>query len=100
MNTQRRLQIHHVVFEAGFDDVVMLVALIAETLPGVFAHPMQRQHLDAREVVFITRQDHAAFAGRNILRRIETETTEISEGAGFAAVILGFDRVGAVFNQF
>jgi len=41
---ERCLQIHHVVFEAALNDLVMLVALVAETVPDVLAHSVQRQH--------------------------------------------------------
>jgi len=37
-------------------------------------------------------------AGRNVLRRVETEATEVAEGAGFAAVIFRFDCVRAILD--
>ncbi len=100
VNAQRRLQIHHVVFEAGLNDEVVFVAFIAETLPGVLAHAMQSQHLYARQIFFHACQHHTAFAGGYVLGGIETEAAKVAEGTGFSAVIFRFDRVCAVLDYF
>jgi hypothetical protein len=40
MDSERRLQIHHVVLEAALDHIIMLVALVSEALPRVLGHPV------------------------------------------------------------
>src|ERR1044072_1664394 len=98
MDSEGWLQLHHVVFETRLYNVIVLVAFIAKTFPGVLAHAVQRQHLDARQIFFTASKHHPAFAGRDVLGRVETETTEVAEGAGFAAVIFRFDSVRAVLD--
>lgn len=43
MDADGGLQIHHVVFEAAFDHLVVLVTGVTEAVPGVLAHAVQRQ---------------------------------------------------------
>lgn len=47
MNTDGRLQIHHVVFEATLNDLVMLVELVAKAMPDILAHLVQGQNARA-----------------------------------------------------
>ena len=100
MNSQRRLQIHHVVLESCLDDEVMFVAFIAKTFPRVLAHSVQGKHLDPREILFATGKHHAAFAGGDVLRRIEAEAAKVPEGPGRPAAIFRFNSVGTVFDKF
>src|SRR4051812_40421426 len=52
-----RLQIHHIIFKAALDHLVVLVALIAKAFPRIFAHPMQPKHFDSRRILFPPGQD-------------------------------------------
>ncbi len=99
MNANSRLQIHHVVLETAFDNLVVFVALVAEALPGIFTHAMQAQHLDSGRILLVARQDHAAFAGHNVLSRIKAEAAEITKGTGLASFVLCFDGVCAILDQ-
>src|SRR5882757_5905256 len=99
MNAQRGLQIHHVVFEPSLDDEVVLVAFIAKTLPGIFAHAMQCENFDVREILLTAGKYHATFAGRDVLCSVETEATEITKRSNFATVILALNGMCAIFDQ-
>ena len=100
MDTDRRLEVHHVVLESAFDDAVMLVSLIAEALPCILAHPMKRQDLDAGRILLFAGEDHPSLSGDDVLRDIKAEAPEIAEGAGFFPPVFRFDGMGAVFDQF
>ena len=99
MDADGGLNIHHIVFEAAFDDLVVLVSGIAEAVPGVLAHAVQGEHLYAADVGLVSRQDHPAFAGGDVLGDIEAEAAEVSDGSGLQAVVFGFDSVRAVLDH-
>src|SRR6266545_2559239 len=86
--------------ESGFNDEVVFVPFIAETLPCVFAHAMQRQGFDSCKIFLRARKHHSTFAGRHILSRIKTKATEVAKRSSLAAVIFRLDGVGAVFDYF
>ena len=50
VDAQCRLQVHHVVLETALHHLVVLVALVTKTVPGIFAHAVQCQYLCARDV--------------------------------------------------
>ena len=77
----------------------VVAGLIAEAMPGVLAHAMQRKHFGAGDVFLITPQDHATLAGHDILGDVEAEAAEIAEGARRLAAELGLDGVGADLLQ-
>src|SRR4030065_1346865 len=83
----------------ALDDEVVLVPLVAEPLPGVLAHAVQRQDLDARRVFLAMGENHATLTGDDVLGHVKTEAAEIAEGAGLAPLVLGFHGMGAVFDQ-
>ena len=99
MNTHRGLDVHHVVFEPRLDHLVMHPARIAEALPRVLAHAVQCQHLDPRGLLVVLRDHDAALTRDHVLGHVETETPELAEESRLAAVVLGFDGVGAVFDD-
>jgi hypothetical protein len=55
VDADRNLDIHHVLLEAAFHDLVMLVSFVAETFPGVLAHPMQPKDLYAGDILIFPR---------------------------------------------
>ena len=99
MDSDRGLEVHHVVLEAGIDDFVVPVSCVAETLPRVLGHAVKRQNLDPGGRRFLAGQDHASFAGGDVLRDVEAEAPVIAERPGRAPVIFGFNGVGAVFDD-
>src|SRR6185437_7097356 len=78
----------------------MLVALVAETMPSVLAHAVQRQHFRARNARLVATRDHAAFTGHDVLGGVEAETPEVAERAGLASVVSGLDGVRAILDHF
>ena len=100
MDTDRRLQIHHVELEAAFNNAVMLVSLVSEALPSILAHSMKRQDLYADRILLFAREDHSPFARDDILRDIKAEAAEVAEGAGFFPLVFRLDGMGAVFDYF
>ena len=99
VQADRCLQIHHVVFEAALDDLVMLVPLVAETVPGVLAHPVQRRHSRPRDARFAAAEDHATLTGPHGLGDIEIFAAEIAKRASVLAVKLFADGVRAVLDH-
>src|SRR5713226_2287548 len=73
MKADCSLDVHHVVFVAALDDVVVRVAGFAEAPPGILAHAMEREYLQAICEFLVRRQDHSAFTGRDILGDVKTE---------------------------
>src|SRR6266853_3845702 len=98
VHPDRRLQVHHVVFESDFDHLVMLVAFVGKALPRVLRHSVEREHLDSFRDPRVVRQYHAALAGDNILRRVKTKDSAVAEGARLPAAILRLDGVRAVLD--
>src|SRR6185436_3427170 len=99
MDADRGLQVRHVVLEAGVDDLVMLVALVAEAAPRIDAHSVQRENLDALDRLSGVRNHHSAFAGDDVLRDIETETAERTESSDCSALPFCFDCVCAILDD-
>src|SRR6266850_435925 len=99
MDTERGLQIGHVVLEAGDADVVMLVALVGKTPPGVHAQPVECIHLDLLGELDVGGGDHAAFGSGDVLGRVEAEARQVPNGSDLAAVVRGFYGVRRIFDQ-
>ena len=83
VDADRRLDVHHVVLEPALHHLVVLVALVTETSPGILGHPVKRQHLDACRVHLSAGQHHAPLAGDDVLRHIEAEAAEVAKGTRF-----------------
>jgi hypothetical protein len=77
----------------------MLVTLVSKTVPGIFAHAVQRQHSCPRNKRLAAAQAHAALAGHHVLGDIETVAAEVAEGAGVLAVGLRFNGVRSVLDH-
>src|SRR5712691_8869369 len=82
MDSDRRLDIHHIIFVATIDDIVVLVALVAESPPCVFAHAVEREDFDLIRPRLICRQDHSSLARCHILGHVEAEASKSAECAG------------------
>src|SRR6266851_10063690 len=67
MDPNSRLNVHHVVLVATIDNVVVLVTLITESPPRVFAHAVQGKDFESISMLLVHRQDHSALAGRHVL---------------------------------
>ncbi len=98
MNANGRLNVHHIIFKAAFNDLVMFVPFIRKPFPCIFAHAMKSKCLDAGGIRFLCGNDHAAFTGDNIFGYIKTKTSKVTECTRFSAFIFGFNGVRAVFN--
>src|SRR6185437_7348841 len=94
------LQIHHVVFEAGLYYLVVLVTLVAETVPRILAHAVQGQHLRPRNARLVAAGDHAALPGDDVLGGVETEAAKVPERPGLASVVGGLDGVRTILDDF
>ena len=77
----------------------MAIAAVREAPPGIVAHAMQREPLEARRILGPPRENHAALAGDYVLGHIKAETAEIADGPNRAAVIAAFDGMGAVLDH-
>src|SRR5689334_9350727 len=60
---------------------------------------MQREHLDAHEILEPARDYHPTLAGGDVLGGVKTEAAEVAERARLATVILSLNRVRAVFDD-
>jgi hypothetical protein len=60
---------------------------------------VQAEHLDAGRVLLLARQDHAAFAGNDVLGHVEREAAEVADRADVLAVVLRLDGVRAVLDD-
>src|SRR5262249_37023351 len=67
--------------------------------PRVLAHAVESERLQAIGHLFIRRENHSSFAGRDILRHIEAEATEGAECAGVSSLVERLDGMRAVFDQ-
>ncbi len=77
----------------------MLVSGVAEAVPRVLAHAVQRKYLRARDARLVATEHHAALAGHHVLGHVEAVAAEIAETARARAVVLGFDRVRAILDD-
>jgi hypothetical protein len=92
------LQIHHVVLEAGLHDPVVLVAFVAEPLPGVLTHAVQGQNLDASGVLLVAGENHASLASYHALRNVEAKAAKLTEPTSFPSPVFRLDSMGTVLN--
>ena len=99
LQADRRLQVHHVVLEAGLDDFVLRRAAAGVARPRVAAHAVQRQHPDALGPIGAVGRDHAALAGRDVLHGVEAEGGEIGGGADAPRSGGGAERVRGVVDD-
>src|SRR6185369_2587672 len=75
MQTQRGLDVGQVVLEAGEHHVIGGRRFLRRRvgLPGVAVHAVELPQLDPRGELGVVGGDHAAFAGRHVLDRVEGE---------------------------
>ena len=99
LQADRRLQVHHVVLEAGFDDLVLRRAAAGVARPRVAAHAVQRHHPDPLGPIGAVGRDHAALAGRDVLHGVEAEGGEIGGGADAPRSGGGAERVRGVVDD-
>ncbi len=95
---ERGLDVGHVVFEAGREDVVAPAPAAVVALPGVAAHPVEAQHPGTIQQLGVARQ-HAALAGRQVLGGVEAEGDRVVPRAHQAALVPGGNRVGRVLDD-
>lgn len=94
----RRLDVGHVVFEAGRDHLVIPRAAFLVAFPGVAAHAVQAQ--DARLVDHLRRAgEHPALCRGEILGRVEAERGEIAERSDLLPPVGSRYCVGGVLDQ-
>src|SRR5262249_21016719 len=99
MNADGCLDVHHVVLVAAFDNVVVSVAVVAESPPRVLAHAVEGEGLQAIRQLLVRREAHPSRGGRDVLRHIEAEATEGAECAGVSSFVQRLDGMCAVFDQ-
>src|SRR5690242_11115363 len=98
MNPQCGLQVHHVVLEARFDDLVVLKSFVGEALPRVRTESVESEDLDALGNVGVGGGNHAALASHHVLRSVEAESADVAEGPSVLTANRCLDRVGAVLD--
>src|SRR6266566_2105136 len=87
--TERRLNVRHVVLEAGQEHLVIPAAALGVALPGIAAHPVQANDAGLGEKLRC-RGEHPTFSGCKVLGRVEAERGGIaSESDGTAAIAGG-----------
>ncbi len=99
MNAHGRLNVHHIVFEAGEHDLVVLIALVGKALPGPAAHTVQAVGLDFFGILVNACRDHAAFAGHDIFGHIKAENADVPDGADLSALVLRLNGMGCIFDD-
>ena len=87
VNSNGGLQVHHVIFEPAFHYLVMPIAFVGKTLPGITAHAVQREDLHPAQSLRSARQNHPAFTTGHILGHIKTETTDVAERSAGPSMI-------------
>ncbi len=99
MDPNRRLKVHHVVFVATFDNVVVLVTLITEAPPRVFAHPVQGKDFEPIGISFVHRQNHSPLPSRHIFGHVKAEAAKTAECASLFSLVGCFYGMSAVFDN-
>src|SRR6266849_8452237 len=97
--SKRRLNISHVVFEAGLRHFVVLVSSIAKARPRVCAHSVKSQDPSLVGEGLLVGAQHTPLDGAHVLGHVETETTCSTEGPHLATSVPAFDCVGGIFQQ-
>src|ERR1700754_1298464 len=82
MQPNRRLHIHHVVFEPALHHLVVLVSSVTKAMPGILAHTVQCQDPRPRDLFLVPPQDHPALPRHHVLGDVEAEAAEIAEASG------------------
>src|SRR5215469_8331784 len=73
MNADGGLNVAQIVFEAMRKNIVVPVAVIRVTIPGIVADTVQREHPHGIGEWLAVRNDHAPLAGGHVLSGVETE---------------------------
>jgi len=96
MDTEGGLDTHHVVLVATLDNLVVLVTFVAEATLRVFAHSVQRKHLNPIRVSFVRRQNHSSLTRREVFRHLRTKTPEGTERSSMLSFVHRLDRVSTM----
>jgi len=97
MDPEGGLEIRHVVFEAGLGHLVVHVAVVGKALPGILAHPVERERLHTRGQCRIGGDEHSALGGGEVLGRVEGEAGDVGRARHMmAGRVAGLDRVGTI----
>src|SRR5262249_44403840 len=80
-------------------NVVAPCALRGVSLPGVAANPVQRKNAQAIGKLSVLCGNHAAFAGREGFRRVERETSDVSDFADRSPFEARRKSVSGVFDD-
>src|SRR5262245_48303144 len=96
---ERRVEVGHVVLEAGITDVVTPGAVLAVALPRVAVHAVQAPRRDALAERGVARGHHAAFPSGQVLRGVEAENGQVTERADQAAAVARRQRVRRVLHH-
>src|SRR5947209_5035854 len=98
MNSERRLDVRHVVLESRRDHLVVAKAGIGEALPRAGAQPMKGELLDLGGKLRIIGCDRPALDGRDVLRDIEGKAGQVAVRADPRATPLGAEGVRGVLD--
>jgi hypothetical protein len=99
VQTDRRLDIGHVVLVAGLDHLVMTKAHVREPLPRADTETVERQPLDPRSDLDILGYQRPALDRRDVLRDIERKRRHVSERANPPASPLRPDRMRSILDN-
>ena len=93
------LDIHHVVFETGQQDIIVGGAAGGKTFPGLAAHAMEFHQRDLFGQVLVPGADHAPFAGGDVLVGMKGKDRDAVQGTDFLSLVLGSGGMGGILDD-
>ena len=99
VQTERGLNVHHIVLVARRDDLVMLRSALAKTIPGLAVHAVKTQQGNFFGQAVITRDNTTAFARSDVLVRVKTEHLRVAECTDTLAFVFRADGMRRIFDH-
>src|SRR5262249_28567790 len=96
MDTERGLDVCHVVLETGHHHLVAPGTVLRVPFPGVVAHPMEVEYAHSLCELPVCGGNHPSFAGGHVLGGVEGEHADQSRRDAAAALGVTTDRASPV----
>ena len=84
MNADSGLNVTEIVLEAGSDNFVVPTSMLGIAVPGIPAHPMEREYPYSGGERLAERGDHSSLSSSHVLSRVKTEAYCVAD-AGITA---------------
>src|SRR5208283_417463 len=97
MQTERCLDIHHIVFVSRANNFIMLGPFFTETVPSLPVHSVKPQESYISRYFFVAYGDATSFAGSYILIGMKTEDLDVSETADTFSFVFRADGMRSIF---